>query len=157
MELEGIAREGYKNPLPFTISEGPVLRLDLSPAVRSLAEKRMNGDPVGALAFSFHETLMAAFRAMAVAIRTKTGLNRVALSGGCFQNRILLQGSIRELKDAGFDLFHHHLVPTNDGGISLGQAFCAASRALAGDSPRLVRPFSLSPNEDLFLRSFNPS
>ena len=51
----------------------------------------------------------------------------------------------------GFDLFHHHLVPTNDGGISLGQAVCAASRALAGGFDHVLSvPVRLSPKRIIF-------
>ncbi len=127
MELEGAAREGSKERLPYDISEEKVLHLDLGPAIRTLAEKRINGSPSGPLIFSFHVTLAGAFADMAVRIRKRTGLNRVALSGGCFQNRILLEGTIRGLEDARFEVFSHHVVPTNDGGVALGQAICAAS------------------------------
>jgi hydrogenase maturation protein HypF len=64
---------------------------------------------------------------MARAIREKTRLNRVVLSGGCFQNRILTEGTIEELKKAGFDVFFHRATPTNDGCISLGQAVSAGA------------------------------
>jgi hydrogenase maturation protein HypF len=52
-------------------------------------------------------------------------LKQVALSGGVFQNRLLLRLTRNILADAGFAVFCHHLVPTNDGGISLGQAVIA--------------------------------
>ena len=64
----------------------------------------------------------------ALRLRAATGLNRTVLSGGCFQNRLLLEGCIAGLEKAGFDVYSHHLVPTGDGGISLGQAIVAASR-----------------------------
>ena len=56
------------------------------------------------------------------AIRMASGLNRVALSGGVFQNMILLTSVTRGLRDSGFEVYTHQLVPTNDGCISLGQA-----------------------------------
>jgi hydrogenase maturation protein HypF len=49
-------------------------------------------------------------------------LKEVALSGGCFQNRLLLKMAVEELRKHGLRPFHHRHVPTNDGGISLGQA-----------------------------------
>ena len=61
-----------------------------------------------------------------------TGLNRVVLSGGCFQNRILLEGGIDRLTKDGFDVYSHSLIPTNDGGISLGQAIIAAAMTKNG-------------------------
>ncbi|MEQ8215519.1 MAG: hypothetical protein ABRQ30_04425, partial [Smithellaceae bacterium] len=57
----------------------------------------------------------------------ETGIERVALSGGCFQNRILLSKSVTELENAGFSVYFHKQVPANDGGIALGQAVVAAS------------------------------
>jgi hydrogenase maturation protein HypF len=58
-------------------------------------------------------------------IAQETGLRQVALSGGVFQNRLLLRLTRRQLEKAGFQVFTHHLVPTNDGGIALGQAVVA--------------------------------
>ena len=55
-----------------------------------------------------------------------TGLKRVALSGGVFQNMLLLKKSVDILEREGFEVFIHRRVPTNDGGISLGQAAAAA-------------------------------
>ncbi len=61
-------------------------------------------------------------------IRSKEKLNRVVLSGGVFQNIFLLSLVTEGLKRSGFDVYTHHLVPTNDGGISLGQAVIAHMR-----------------------------
>jgi hydrogenase maturation protein HypF len=54
-------------------------------------------------------------------------LNRVVLSGGCFQNSILLSGMLRVLQSNQFEVFTHEQVPTNDGGIAMGQAVVAAA------------------------------
>jgi hydrogenase maturation protein HypF len=59
-------------------------------------------------------------------------LNRVVLSGGCFQNATLLRGIIRTLGDQNFEVFAHEQVPTNDGGIALGQAVAAAAMVYKG-------------------------
>ena len=61
-------------------------------------------------------------------IRDKTALNRVCLSGGCFQNALLLETMIAELRERQFEVFFHTEVPAGDGGISLGQAVIAAHR-----------------------------
>ena len=129
MGLESAAQPGKGDILPYTIfNEGETSILDLSPAVKSLVEGSLAGMDVKALASSFHATLIASFVDMAEILRDNTGLDRVALSGGCFQNRILLEGCAVELERSGFSVFTHHRVPTNDGGVSLGQALIAGTR-----------------------------
>ena len=131
MELEAFAEEKTDMILPFEIHEDEnMILLDLFPTIREIVEARLKNMPGGKLAFSFHRTLVAAFVRIAENIRRKTeGLNRVVLGGGCFQNRILLEGCINELQKAQFEVYSHRMVPTNDGGISLGQAVCAGARA----------------------------
>jgi hydrogenase maturation protein HypF len=63
-------------------------------------------------------------------IREKTRIDKVCLSGGCFQNKILLEDSISLLEKAGFMVYHHMRVPTNDGGIALGQAVIAGAKEI---------------------------
>ena len=61
-------------------------------------------------------------------IRTRTGLKEVALSGGVFQNRMLLERALPLLEEQDFSVYTHHQVPPSDGGISLGQALVAMGR-----------------------------
>jgi hydrogenase maturation protein HypF len=70
---------------------------------------------------------------MALGIREDTGVSRVALSGGSWQNRILLRAARWRLEEAGFEVYTQHLAPPNDGGIALGQAAVAMAR-IAGQS-----------------------
>ena len=98
------------------------------PAIKDIIEMRINHRELKCLATAFHSTLVNAFTNMAEIIREEENLNRVLLSGGCFQNRILLEGCVNRMEKRGFEVFTHSLVPANDGGISLGQAVCAASR-----------------------------
>jgi hydrogenase maturation protein HypF len=69
-----------------------------------------------------------------VRIKESDGLNRVALSGGVFQNVYLLSTLSTELAALGFDVYRHSLVPNNDGCVALGQAVIAARRAAAEGS-----------------------
>ncbi len=78
----------------------------------------------GMIAGRFHNGLAAAIVAVAEAI----GQPQVALTGGCFQNRLLLERTASRLRQAGFDVLLHRQVPPNDGGISLGQVAVAAAR-----------------------------
>lgn len=81
------------------------------------------------VAMKFHNTVAAMTRDVCVKIRGESGLNSVALSGGCFQNRLLLARVTDLLDKSGFDVLTHKDVPANDGGISLGQAVIAANAA----------------------------
>jgi len=140
MELEGLARGETDLTLPFAIRKaapaespassgcGPIHVLDLLPAVRSITTALLEGRPRAEIARAFHDLLPGAMAAVAERIREETGLDRIVLSGGCFQNRRLLAGSLEAFRKAGFKTFHHRLVPTNDGGISLGQAVCAGAK-----------------------------
>jgi hydrogenase maturation protein HypF len=88
--------------------------------------------PTPVIAAKFHQAVAEVIARVAVRIRGKTGLRRVVLSGGVFQNMLLLEWTWRRLEAAGFDVYVHHRVPTNDGGISLGQAVVADAQIKAG-------------------------
>ena len=115
--------------LPFEILRNPddSYILDLSAAIRAIVENIFLGKSVEEIASAFHATLTAAFAAMSMEMRKATDINRVALSGGCFQNRILLEGTVAELKKKNFEVYYHSQVPANDGGVCLGQAVIAGS------------------------------
>ena len=75
--------------------------------------------------------LPSRWSAMARALLARTGFDTVALSGGCFQNAVLLEQTERRLREAGFAVLTHRTVPANDGGLALGQAAVAAARLMA--------------------------
>jgi hydrogenase maturation protein HypF len=72
--------------------------------------------------------VISLFAGLCENIRKETGIGKAALSGGVFQNSILLSGMIRALEEKGFTVYTHKSVPANDGGISLGQAVVAGSK-----------------------------
>ncbi|HEU4463713.1 MAG TPA: carbamoyltransferase HypF, partial [Gemmatimonadota bacterium] len=96
------------------------------PAIRALAEATAGGMDRGDAAARFHATVVAAISAGAERARRERGLRIVALSGGTFQNGIVLEGAIDTLAAAGFDVRINERVSPNDGGIALGQAAVAA-------------------------------
>jgi len=129
MALEALARQGQGSVLPYDIArEEGVFILDMSPAIRILTEQTLAEKPVADLAASFHTTLIAAFADLSGRICTEENLDRTALSGGCFQNRILYEGTIAALGKTGLKVLRHRLVPNNDGCIALGQVVVAGYR-----------------------------
>lgn len=98
------------------------LVLPTNDLVRKLLERRLAGDNPEELAYEFHDALAEMMSLACRKIREKSGRNTVALSGGCFQNLLLLEMVQERLEKAGFHVLIHHLVPPNDGGIALGQA-----------------------------------
>ena len=97
----------------------------MRPLFGSLMADLQDGVPVGDIAYRFHVTVAEMMRTVCVRIAEETGLHIAALSGGCFQNRLLLALVVPRLREAGFRVLLHRQVPCNDGGISLGQAVIA--------------------------------
>jgi len=91
-----------------------------------IAEDIRNGIAASLISLRFHHTMEKIITGTCKIIREETGLNLVALSGGVFQNRLLLKLTGAGLTEAGFNVLTHRLVPCNDGGISLGQAVIAS-------------------------------
>ncbi len=116
--------------VPFSV-DGPIVigTDDLIAYIVSLAEK---GAAVDDIAAAFHHALIHTAAAVADRIRAATGLNDVALSGGVFHNRVLLEGIIEVLRGKGFTVYTHKQVPCNDGCIALGQL--AVAKNLLGPS-----------------------
>jgi hydrogenase maturation protein HypF len=134
MDLEAQATGSSGSSFPYEIlhNTGDPLILNMSPAIRAIVADVGARQNKAKIAASFHQTLINAFAAMAGEMRKVTGLTRVALSGGCFQNKILLAGVIDKLRISGFEVYCHRKVPANDGGLSLGQAVIAASMIKKG-------------------------
>jgi len=130
MELEWACDEADAKLPGYAIAlEGDApIRLDWRPMLAAIAEDLRRGVPVGAIAAAFHRALADAIAAVA----RRAGIRQIALTGGCFQNRILLERSVEALRAAGLEPFWHRQVPPNDGGISVGQAVWATA-TLSGD------------------------
>jgi hydrogenase maturation protein HypF len=126
LELEMLAGDGEREGYPFEwLSEGGYQILP-DPIIQGVVRDMENRVSPGVISARFHRTVIEMAAALCRAIRRDSGLNRVALSGGVFQNAKLLKGLIRALSADRFEVYSHALVPANDGGISLGQAVCAA-------------------------------
>jgi len=113
---DGTATNNDVTPTPWIIDWVPMIAAILDDVRRSEAP--------GRIARRFHNTLVEVIAAVA----GRAGESRVVLSGGCFQNRLLLETTIARLEHEGFHAYWHQRVPTNDGGIALGQAVVARAR-----------------------------
>ncbi len=98
----------------------------VGPLLEAILNDIGSGVPVQEIGLRFHETIARLTRDVVVRAARETGISRVALSGGCFQNRLLLRRTMPLLREAGLEILLHRQVPCNDGGISLGQAAIAA-------------------------------
>jgi hydrogenase maturation protein HypF len=124
MDLE-FALENVKTdeayPLPVTERNNSPMVLDWFPLLEAIVWDRKGGAAAGEISARFHNALVESI----VATANRAGQARVALSGGCFQNRYLLERTIMRLREEGFQPFWHRQVPSNDGGIALGQIAAA--------------------------------
>jgi hydrogenase maturation protein HypF len=122
IELEAIVDPSCEERYEFDIGGE---ELDFRAMMERIAKE---GAAPSVVAARFHNTLAAAIHEMCLRMRRESGIGRVCLSGGTFQNMRLLGLVARALRASGFELFLHRKVPPNDGGIALGQAVIAAQR-----------------------------
>jgi hydrogenase maturation protein HypF len=125
VELESLADRSESGRYGFEITDDEI---DMRTAITEIVADQRRGIPTPAIAARFHNAMAAALAAAAVKVRSQTGLHRVCLSGGTFQNLWLLDALTCGLEQAGFEIYTNRLVPANDGGLSLGQATVAAAR-----------------------------
>jgi hydrogenase maturation protein HypF len=125
IEFEAMADSAEEGTYAFGVESGMV-------RVRGVAEALikdvMAGVPVSKISARFHNGLAESVRETVQKISTETSLRSVVLSGGVWQNITLLRRTLSLLQNDGFEVYIHREVPTNDGGLSLGQAVIAASR-----------------------------
>jgi len=126
MELEFAADANVTDAYPLALrgQEGAPLVLDWEPLVRAVVADVQGRVPAGVVAARFMNALAGAI----VLVARDVGTARVALSGGCFQNRWLLERASGGLAKAGFEVLLHRQVPPNDGGLSLGQVAVAGAQ-----------------------------
>ena len=105
----------------------PSFIIDLDETFREIVADIERGRSVSEMSAKFHNTVVSILAEACSMLRLEIGFDKVALSGGVFQNKYLFENLLQELKQRGFKVFTHSLVPTNDGGISLGQALIAAA------------------------------
>ena len=127
-------------PIALDIDEGrrPLLHWTPRRCGAALFDDIGAGLPAAVIAVRFHNGLARAVARLAQTLAAENNLRTVALSGGCFQNRLLLEDTIQRLASAGFAVLAQAQVPANDGGLSLGQGAVVAARLIrhaTGDRP----------------------
>ena len=123
--LEAAARPSSPATYPFVIRDGAPSVIETSPLIMAVVKDITNGVEASVISWRFHLTLAEVIAAVAERMSETSGLDEVVLSGGVFQNALLLRMTRERLSKAGFKVWTHERVPANDGGISLGQAAIA--------------------------------
>lgn len=135
INLEAAAREYHIEraaPYPFEFGDNGLRSIDLTPMIRSIVADVADGKTASEIAARFHHTLASIITKTLIPMAESTGINEVALSGGAFQNRLLLSLSMDSLTKEGFKVYINEQVPSNDGGVALGQAAVAWERIKGG-------------------------
>jgi hydrogenase maturation protein HypF len=127
MRLEAIADIKVSDSYPVRISDG-IWRLE--PLIRELIKDLKQKQATGFVSGKLHNAVAAFAVQSVVAASKESGIKKVVLSGGSFQNRILAEKIIISLEKKNFSTFMQSQVPPNDGGISLGQLAIAAKRRM---------------------------
>jgi hydrogenase maturation protein HypF len=131
IELEAVAEradQGRSYSYEIVQDYPQPLQLDFSPMFVEILHEIDTGVEASAIAHRFHQTVASAATDVCLRISGSTGLDRIILSGGVFQNRLLSEMIYTALVNRGLQVFSHRLVPPNDGGIALGQAAIAGRR-----------------------------
>jgi hydrogenase maturation protein HypF len=132
-EFEGIADRGERGAYPLPLAEGDHLVLDARETILAVLGDLSAGPAL--VSARFHNTVAASTAAACIRVAEARGLDTVVLSGGVFQNRLLLERAVAPLEDAGLRVLVPERLPPNDGGISYGQAAVAATLTSEGALP----------------------
>ncbi len=124
MRLESIIDDTVKGAYDFELNETIVMEK----TIRGIVEDLLNGNTSNSVAAKFHNTIINIIFAVVESIREKRQLRKVVLSGGSFQNRYILERIENRLSRAGYEVYSQSRIPSNDGGIALGQLAIAARR-----------------------------
>lgn len=126
-EAGSVIKPQYELPVSVREADGR-LCLATDRLTEEIWRRRLAGEAADRLAYLFHDGLSLQIAGACARIRERTGVNTAALSGGVFQNTLLLRLTVKRLQGDGFEVLTHSLIPPNDGGIALGQAVYAMAR-----------------------------
>ena len=125
MLLESALDPSEKGGYTFDIIENQV---SFMPAIKEIVEDKLAGISTGRISAKFHNTLVELIIQLSKQIRAESGLNRIVLGGGTFQNRYLSENVLNKLAKERFEVYLPHRIPVNDQGIAAGQLAIGASR-----------------------------
>jgi hydrogenase maturation protein HypF len=125
IELEAVADRGERGAYELPI--GADGRLDARATILQVAADQRAGVPASVISARFHRTVAAATASACAAAAADAGTERVVLSGGVFQNRVLVEDAAERLRRLGLRVLLPSQLPPNDGGIAYGQAAIAAA------------------------------
>jgi hydrogenase maturation protein HypF len=142
IELEAAAAPGERGayPLPIRGPQGAPLLLDARSTIRAVVRDVEGGIPVAVVSARFHNALAEATANACGIAAERTGIGTVVLSGGVFQNRMLLARTRASLESFGIRVLVPELLPPNDGGIAYGQLAVATARLIAEEGRGDARP-----------------
>ena len=143
MELEFAIQPGVEESYPFDLQMNGALVVDWEPMIFRILEDIRRGEGAGIISAKFHNTLAE----MIVRVAHEVGISHVALSGGCFQNKYFTERTVRRLRKEDFRPYWHQRIPTNDGGIALGQVMAALRANHAGRTNSSQAKCNLQPKE----------
>jgi hydrogenase maturation protein HypF len=138
IELEQLADPAERAGYRAAVAPGDPFRIQGRDLIAAMTSDIASGVSRPSVAARFHNGVAALIEDGCALARDRTGLSQVALSGGVFQNMLLLHATVDRLQARGFTVLVHAQVPCNDGGISLGQAAVAAATDRAGGSAGTV-------------------
>ena len=123
IEMEALVDPDETGYYPVILENGVI---DPKPLFEAIIIDLHENIPIQTLSARFHNSIVQLSMDACKLIRSENNINTVALSGGVWQNKVLLENTIKKLKNEQFDVMIHQKIPTNDGGISLGQALIAS-------------------------------
>lgn len=124
LEMRADSADNGRYEFDYKEHEGKT-EIVLEPVIKGIVADLEKGTGIGSISARFHNTVAGLVSDMCQKLRDQTALDRVALSGGVFQNALLMEKAYTLLDENGFKVYTHHRVPTNDGGLALGQAIIA--------------------------------
>jgi hydrogenase maturation protein HypF len=125
MELESVIEPEVTEVYPFELSNGVPQIIDWAPMIGEILVDLRRGISPGVISAKFHNSLAE----IIVEVGRQVVTPKIVLTGGCFQNRYLLEQAVQRVSQAGFRPYWHQRVPPNDGGVALGQVVAAARKS----------------------------